>query len=118
MIPAAVCLLMGYLLGTSNMSHYIASFKKVDMRSGGSRNLGASNALLMLGFFLLLPVFLEYFATGLVPRFPTLFFGCFLMLFAFCSLICGLILDTQAQHHKQDAEIRRNMIAMMLRKEK
>ena len=50
MIPAAVCLLMGYLLGTSNMSHYIASFKKVDMRSGGSRNLGASNALLMLGW--------------------------------------------------------------------
>ena len=75
-------------------------------------------AVFLLGFFLLLPVFLEYFATGLVPRFPTLFFGCFLMLFAFCSLICGLILDTQAQHHKQDAEIRRNMIAMMLRKEK
>jgi len=50
MIPAAVCLLLGYLLGTSNMSHYIASFKKVDMRSGGSKNLGASNALLMLGW--------------------------------------------------------------------
>ena len=75
-------------------------------------------AVFLVGFFLLLPVFLEYFATGLVPRFPTLFFGCFLMLFAFCSLICGLILDTQAKHHKQDAEIRRNMIAMMLRKEK
>ena len=75
-------------------------------------------AAFLVGFFMLLPVFIEYFATGLVPRFPTLFFGCFLMLFAFCSLICGLILDTQAQHHKQDAEIRRNIIAMMLRKEK
>ena len=68
----------------------------------------------MTGFILLLPVFLEYFQTGLVPRFPTLFFGCFLMLSAFCSLICGLILDTQATHHKQDAEVRRNMIAMLL----
>ncbi len=75
-------------------------------------------AAFLVGFFMLLPVFIEYFATGLVPRFPTLFFGCFLMLFAFCSLICGLILDTQAQQHKQDAEIRRNIIAMMLRKEK
>lgn len=74
--------------------------------------------LFILGAVMLLPVFLEYFATGLVPRFPTLFFGCFLMLFAFCSLICGLILDTQAMHHKQDAEIRRNMIALMLRDKK
>ena len=74
--------------------------------------------LFILGAIMLLPVFLEYFATGLVPRFPTLFFGCFLMLFAFCSLICGLILDTQAMHHKQDAEIRRNMISLMLRYKK
>ena len=71
--------------------------------------------LFLTGFIMLLPVFLEYFATGLVPRFPTLFFGCFLMLSAFCSLICGLILDTQATHHKQDAEVRRNIIAVLMR---
>ncbi|MBR5230750.1 MAG: glycosyltransferase [Clostridia bacterium] len=74
-------------------------------------------AVFLLGLAMLIPVFAEYFMTGLVPRFPTLFFGCFLLLFAFCSLICGLILDTQAMHHKQDAEIRRNIISMMLRKE-
>ena len=72
----------------------------------------------LLGLVMFIPVLFEFFATGLVPRFPTLFFGCFLLLFAFCSLICGLILDTQAMHHKQDAEIRRNMIAMMLKGKK
>lgn len=46
-----------------------------------------------LGVILLFPVFLDYFKTGLVERFPTLIFGCFLLMvaaFLFCS---GLILQ-------------------------
>ena len=48
-IQIALSCLIGYLLGTSNMAYYLGKFKKVDLRSGGSGNLGASNAVIMLG---------------------------------------------------------------------
>ena len=41
--------LIGYLLGTSNMALYISKIKKVDLRAAGSGNLGASNAAMLLG---------------------------------------------------------------------
>lgn len=40
----------GYLLGCSNMAYYIAKAKKADLRGGGSGNLGASNATVLLGW--------------------------------------------------------------------
>ncbi len=40
----------GYLVGCSNMAWYIAKINKVDMRAGGSGNLGASNATVLLGW--------------------------------------------------------------------
>lgn len=40
------------------------------------------------------PVIVEYLATGLVPRFPTAILAVGLMLMAFLSLVCGLILTT------------------------
>ena len=43
-------ILLGYLLGSSSMSYYISRMKKIDLRSGGSGNLGASNAMLMMGW--------------------------------------------------------------------
>jgi len=42
--------LFSYLLGCSNMALYIAKMKKVDIREGGSGNLGASNATALLGW--------------------------------------------------------------------
>lgn len=39
----------GYGLGCSNMAFYLAKINKVDIRQGGSGNLGASNALITLG---------------------------------------------------------------------
>lgn len=45
-----IVILLGYLLGCSNMAFYISKVKKVDMRSGGSGNLGASNATVLLGW--------------------------------------------------------------------
>lgn len=41
---------LGYLLGSSNLALYIAKMKKIDLRSGGSGNLGASNATAMIGW--------------------------------------------------------------------
>ena len=43
-------ILVGYLLGCSNMALYISRAKGVDLRSGGSKNLGASNAVTMIGW--------------------------------------------------------------------
>lgn len=40
------------------------------------------------------PIFTEFLATGLVPRLPTAILSTGLMLLAFLSLACGLVLDT------------------------
>ncbi len=41
--------LFAYLLGCSNMALYLSKWKQVDLRSGGSKNLGASNATILMG---------------------------------------------------------------------
>ena len=43
-------ILMGYLLGCSNMAYYLSKWNNADLRSGGSGNLGASNAVVLLGW--------------------------------------------------------------------
>lgn len=39
-----------YLIGCSSMSFYLAKLKGVDIRSKGTKNLGASNALTLMGW--------------------------------------------------------------------
>lgn len=41
---------LGYLLGSSNMALYLAKLSRVDLRAGGSGNLGASNAMIRMGW--------------------------------------------------------------------
>lgn len=43
-------LLGAYLLGCSSMSYYLAKLNHVDIRSKGSKNLGASNAMMLMGW--------------------------------------------------------------------
>lgn len=43
-------ILLGYLLGSSNMAFYLARWKRADLRQNGSGNLGASNATILLGW--------------------------------------------------------------------
>ena len=45
-----IVILVAYLLGCSNMALYIAKMKKQDLRTGGTGNLGASNATLLMGW--------------------------------------------------------------------
>ena len=45
----AVACIIGYLLGCSNMAYYLGKYKKVNLREGGSGNLGTSNATALLG---------------------------------------------------------------------
>ena len=45
-----VVILLSYILGSSNMAKYIAAVKKVDLSAGGSGNLGASNAVILMGW--------------------------------------------------------------------
>lgn len=41
---------LSYILGSSNMAKYLALAKKVDLTAGGSGNLGASNAVILMGW--------------------------------------------------------------------
>lgn len=43
-------ILIGYLLGCSHMAWYLAKLQSVDLRSGGSGNLGASNVTMLMGW--------------------------------------------------------------------
>lgn len=45
-----IAVIFGYLLGCSNMAWYLARIRKADLRAGGSGNLGASNATVLLGW--------------------------------------------------------------------
>ena len=51
-------------------------------------------ALALLSVGLATPVVLEFLRTGLVPRFPTAILSAAIMMVAFLSLVCGLVLDT------------------------
>lgn len=43
------CIFIGYLIGTINPSYIIARLRGVDIREKGSKNAGASNALILFG---------------------------------------------------------------------
>lgn len=52
-----------------------------------------------------IPVFIEYFKTGLVPRFPTLIFSGFLLTISILLVICGIILEVVVKKHRQLFEL-------------
>jgi glycosyltransferase involved in cell wall biosynthesis len=51
-------------------------------------------ALALFSAAISVPIFLTYFETGLVPRFPTAVLATGMTLLSFMSLACGLVLDT------------------------
>ena len=51
------------------------------------------------------PVFIEYFKTGLVPRFPTLIFSGFMLMISIILFAIGLILEVVVKKHRQLFEL-------------
>ncbi len=51
------------------------------------------------------PVFVEYFKTGLVPRYPTLIFSGFMLIVSILMFICGIILEVVVKKHRQLFEL-------------
>ena len=48
-----------------------------------------------------IPVFIDYFKTGLVARFPTLIFSGFMLMISVLSFMCGIILEVVVKKHRQ-----------------
>ena len=51
------------------------------------------------------PVFVEYFKTGLVPRYPTLIFSGFMLIISILMFVCGIILEVVVKKHRQLFEL-------------
>src|SRR5574344_1625791 len=64
--------------------------------------------IFLISQIFMIPVFIEYFKTGLVPRFPTLLFGCILLVISMLLLICGIILQVIVKKNKQNYELMMN----------
>ena len=61
--------------------------------------------LLIISLCFGIPVFIEYFNTGLVPRIPTLIFSLFMLIMSALMLISGIILEVVVKKHRQLFEL-------------
>ncbi|MFY9288583.1 MAG: glycosyltransferase family 2 protein, partial [Alphaproteobacteria bacterium] len=60
----------------------------------------------VIASFLIAPIILEFLRTGLVPRLPTAVLSMGLMILAFLSLTCGLVLDTVTRGRREMKRMR------------
>ena len=74
-----------------------------------------SLALVLLSGAFMIPVLTEFFATGLVPRFPTLIVCGITMLAALLLFISGLILSTLLEKDKRDFEFQLQQVSNQYR---
>lgn len=65
---------------------------------------------LLLAFIFGMPIVIEYFKTGLVPRFPTLIVSCIFLLLTFVLWSTGTILQVIVKKHKQLYELYLNTL--------
>lgn len=72
--------------------------------------------LLVLSLILGIPVLVEYFETGLVPRFPSLIVAGFLIIIAVMCFIAGVILQVVVRKHREMFEMDLNNLRIMDRK--
>jgi glycosyltransferase involved in cell wall biosynthesis len=62
--------------------------------------------LALISVIIAVPLFITYYETGLVPRFPTAVLATGLGLLSFLSLTCGLILDTVTRGRREMKRLR------------
>ena len=74
--------------------------------------------LAVLAALFFIPVLAEYFATGLVLKFPTLIVCGFVMLAAIQSFFAGLILSNMAMKNRRDFEYRFTLVCEKERRKK
>lgn len=70
----------------------------------------------ILSVILAIPVFIEYFKTGLVPRFPTLIVAGIIMVISLLLSISGIILQVIVKKHRQLFELMLNQIEILKNK--
>ena len=66
--------------------------------------------LWIISLIMFIPVLIEFFETGLVPRFPTLIVSGVIALFGILMFTCGIILDVVIKKHRQLYELYLNMM--------
>ena len=69
--------------------------------------------LFIMGIAFILPAFIGYFKTGLVLKFPSLIFGCFIITIGILLWITGLILQVFAYKQKQNYELYLNELKII-----
>ena len=69
--------------------------------------------LAIISTALIIPIFIEYAASGLVPQFPTLIAAGFIAMAALQFFICGLLLDTKTKISRQQFEMHLHLIRKM-----
>ena len=74
--------------------------------------------LAVISVLFFIPVLAEYFATGLVLKFPTLIVCGFVMLAAIQSFFAGLMLSNNAQKNRRDFEYRYTLVCEKERKQR
>ncbi len=77
----------------------------------------AATLLAATSLMLACPLFTTYMETGLVPRFPTAILATGLMILAFLSLACGLILETVTRGRREMKRLRYLELPALVRRE-
>lgn len=60
---------------------------------------------LIISLIFAIPVFIDYFNTGIVERFPTLIFSGFMLMISVLSFVCGIILEVVVKKNRQMFEL-------------
>ena len=60
---------------------------------------------LIISLIFAVPVFIDYFNTGIVERFPTLIFSGFMLMISVLSFVCGIILEVVVKKNRQMFEL-------------
>lgn len=72
--------------------------------------------IFIISLILAIPVFIEYFKTGLVPKFPTLIVAGIMLVISLLLSVSGIVLQVIVKKHKQLFEIMLNQAAILRKK--